>query len=119
YRGGGPALTDLLAGQVQVFFPPMVVAVGQVRAGKLRALAVTTAIAGNILCGSMLPRASARCRASVRESSCYQKVSVHIHGEIPKAGRPVACRAAYKEKPRWTRGLKLKARVAHFLHSAW
>jgi tripartite-type tricarboxylate transporter receptor subunit TctC len=43
YRGGGPALTDLLAGQVQVFFPPMVVAVGQVRASKLRALAVTTA----------------------------------------------------------------------------
>jgi tripartite-type tricarboxylate transporter receptor subunit TctC len=43
YRGGGPALTDLLAGQVQVFFPPMVVPVGQVRAGKLRALAVTTA----------------------------------------------------------------------------
>jgi tripartite-type tricarboxylate transporter receptor subunit TctC len=43
YRGGGPALTDLLAGQVQVFFPPMVVPVGQVRAGKLRALAVTNA----------------------------------------------------------------------------
>ena len=43
YRGGGLALTDLLAGQVQVFFPPMVVPVGQVRAGKLRALAVTTA----------------------------------------------------------------------------
>jgi tripartite-type tricarboxylate transporter receptor subunit TctC len=42
YRGGGPALTDLLAGQVQVFFPPMVVPVGQIRAGKLRALAVTT-----------------------------------------------------------------------------
>jgi tripartite-type tricarboxylate transporter receptor subunit TctC len=43
YRGGGTALTDLLAGQVQVFFPPMVVPIGQVRAGKLRALAVTTA----------------------------------------------------------------------------
>jgi tripartite-type tricarboxylate transporter receptor subunit TctC len=43
YRGGGPALTDLLAGQVQVFFPPMVVPIGQIRAGKLRALAVTTA----------------------------------------------------------------------------
>jgi tripartite-type tricarboxylate transporter receptor subunit TctC len=40
---GGPALTDLLAGQVQVFFPPIVVPIGQVRAGKLRALAVTTA----------------------------------------------------------------------------
>jgi tripartite-type tricarboxylate transporter receptor subunit TctC len=43
YRGGGPALTDLLAAQVQVFFPPMVVPIEQVRAGKLRALAVTTA----------------------------------------------------------------------------
>jgi tripartite-type tricarboxylate transporter receptor subunit TctC len=43
YRGGGPALADLLAGQVQVFFPPMVVPIGQVTAGKLRALAVTTA----------------------------------------------------------------------------
>ena len=38
YRGGGPALTDLLAGQVQVFFPPMVVPIGQVRAGKLQRL---------------------------------------------------------------------------------
>ena len=43
YRGGGPALSDLLAGQVQVFFPPMVVPIEQVRASKLRALAVTTA----------------------------------------------------------------------------
>jgi tripartite-type tricarboxylate transporter receptor subunit TctC len=43
YRGGGSALSDLLAGQVQVFFPPMVVPIEQVRAGKLRALAVTTA----------------------------------------------------------------------------
>jgi tripartite-type tricarboxylate transporter receptor subunit TctC len=43
YRGGGPALTDLLAGQVQVFFPPMVVPIAQVKAGKLPALAVTTA----------------------------------------------------------------------------
>ena len=34
----------LLAGQVQVSFPPMVVAIAQVKAGKLRALAVTTAI---------------------------------------------------------------------------
>ena len=49
YRGGGPALTDLLAGQVQVFFPPMVVPVGQIRAGKLRALAVTTATRSEVL----------------------------------------------------------------------
>jgi tripartite-type tricarboxylate transporter receptor subunit TctC len=43
YRGGGPALTDLLAGQVQVMFDPVGEAVGYIKAGKLRALAVTCA----------------------------------------------------------------------------
>src|SRR6516165_2755657 len=43
YRGGGPALTDLLGGQVQVYFPTTVASIGYIRAGRLRALAVTTA----------------------------------------------------------------------------
>jgi len=43
YRGGGPALTDLLAGQVQVMFDPVGEAIGYIKAGKLRALAVTSA----------------------------------------------------------------------------
>ena len=43
YRGAGPALTDLLAGQVQVMFAFMTSSIEYVRAGKLRALAVTTA----------------------------------------------------------------------------
>ena len=43
YRGGGPALTDLLGGQVQVMFEPDVSSIEYIRAGKLRALAVTTA----------------------------------------------------------------------------
>ncbi len=43
YRGGAPALTDLLAGQVQVYFCPTPAAIEYIRAGKLRALAVTTA----------------------------------------------------------------------------
>jgi tripartite-type tricarboxylate transporter receptor subunit TctC len=43
YRGGGPAMTDLLAGQVQVMFEGIALALGYVRAGRLRALAVTTA----------------------------------------------------------------------------
>ena len=43
YRGGGPALTDLLGGQVQVMFATTVSSIEYIRAGKLRALAVTTA----------------------------------------------------------------------------
>jgi tripartite-type tricarboxylate transporter receptor subunit TctC len=43
YRGAGPAMTDLLAGQVQVMFEGIALALGYIRAGRLRALAVTTA----------------------------------------------------------------------------
>ena len=43
YRGGAPAVTDLLGGQVQVIFAPLVEVLQQVRAGKLRALGITTA----------------------------------------------------------------------------
>jgi tripartite-type tricarboxylate transporter receptor subunit TctC len=42
YRGNGPALIDLLAGQVQVGFDTMPASIEYVRAGKLRALAVST-----------------------------------------------------------------------------
>ena len=43
YRGGGPALTDLLGGQVQVMFPGTVSSIEYIKTGRLRALAVTTA----------------------------------------------------------------------------
>src|SRR5262249_17260317 len=43
YRGQGPALADLLAGQVHVMFPNIVVSIESIRAGRLRALAVTAA----------------------------------------------------------------------------
>ncbi len=43
YRGGGPALTDLIAGQVQVMFATTISSIEYIKAGKLRALAVTTA----------------------------------------------------------------------------
>ncbi len=43
YRGTAPALADVMAGQVQLMFAPMVGAQVQVRAGKLRALGVTSA----------------------------------------------------------------------------
>jgi tripartite-type tricarboxylate transporter receptor subunit TctC len=43
YRGLGPAMTDLLGGQVQVIFQSVPTAIEYIKAGKLRALAVTTA----------------------------------------------------------------------------
>ena len=43
YRGGGPALKDLLGGQVQVYFAPTVTSIEYIKAGRLRALAVTGA----------------------------------------------------------------------------
>jgi tripartite-type tricarboxylate transporter receptor subunit TctC len=43
YRGSAPALTDLIGGQVQVMFDALLSSIAQIRAGKLRPLAVTTA----------------------------------------------------------------------------
>jgi tripartite-type tricarboxylate transporter receptor subunit TctC len=51
YRGGGPAVTDLIAGQVQVMFATTVESIGYIRAGRLRALAVTTATRSDALPG--------------------------------------------------------------------
>jgi tripartite-type tricarboxylate transporter receptor subunit TctC len=43
YRGPGPAFTDLMSGEVQVMFGALPVAIGYIRAGELRALAITSA----------------------------------------------------------------------------
>jgi tripartite-type tricarboxylate transporter receptor subunit TctC len=43
YKGGGPALAEVLAGQVQALFSIALAATPQIRAGKLRALAITSA----------------------------------------------------------------------------
>ena len=49
YRGDGPAMIDLIGGQVQVGFATMVASIAYIRAGKLRPLAVTTAARSPIL----------------------------------------------------------------------
>jgi tripartite-type tricarboxylate transporter receptor subunit TctC len=43
YRGGAPAITDLIGGQVQVYFSPLPESIETIKAGKVRALAVSTA----------------------------------------------------------------------------
>jgi tripartite-type tricarboxylate transporter receptor subunit TctC len=61
YRGGAPALTDLIAGQVQVMFEAMPSCIEYIRASKVRALAVTTATRSDVLpdiptVGDVLPK---------------------------------------------------------------
>ena len=49
YRGGAPAMTDLLAGQVQVMFDTLATSIEHIRSDKLRALAVTSATRVDVL----------------------------------------------------------------------
>ena len=49
YRGGAPALTDLIAGQVQMMFVGPAASIDYIRTGKLHALAVTTATRSEVL----------------------------------------------------------------------
>jgi len=49
YRGSGPALGDLLGGQVQVMFDGVASSIEYIRAGKLHALAVTTVTRSDVL----------------------------------------------------------------------
>jgi tripartite-type tricarboxylate transporter receptor subunit TctC len=51
YRGGGPAISDLIGGQVQLLFDPMPSSIEHVRSGKIRALAVTSAARSDALPG--------------------------------------------------------------------
>ena len=85
YRGGGPALTDLLGGQVQVYFAISAGRLSYIRAGKLRALAVTTASALGSAC-----RTSRRLANSVPgyEASAWlghRRAEEHAHRDRREA----------------------------------
>ncbi len=49
YKGGAPAVADLIAGHVQVIFAPISESIQQIKSGKLRALAVTPAVRLDVL----------------------------------------------------------------------
>jgi tripartite-type tricarboxylate transporter receptor subunit TctC len=65
YRGSGPALTDVIGGQVQGMFDPLPSSIEYVRTSTLRPLAVTTAMRSEALPG----RAVQRCRLSLKYNS--------------------------------------------------
>jgi len=84
YRGGAAALTDLTGGQVQVFFPSTSLAIEQIRAGKLRPLAVTTA---HSLGGAARPPDRGRVRPRLRgERSAWRwRSQAHARGNYRQA----------------------------------
>jgi len=49
YRGGGPALNDVMAGQVPLFFANVASSLGHIQSGRLRALAVTSRVRSRVL----------------------------------------------------------------------
>jgi tripartite-type tricarboxylate transporter receptor subunit TctC len=69
YRSGGPALTDLLGGQMQVMFPTTVSSIEYIRAGRLRALAVTAATRSDALSAHQKPRQLRSSTSSTRRST--------------------------------------------------
>ena len=78
YRGGAPMFTDLLAGQVQVLFGPMPGSIEYIRAGKVRALAVTTADSLGGCCRTSRPW---RFRAGLRSERLarHRRTKEHAH----------------------------------------
>ena len=51
YKGGAPAITDLLGGQVQMFFAGLPPAIAHIKAGKIRAIAITTTTPSSLIPG--------------------------------------------------------------------
>ena len=78
YKGTGQALTDLIGGQVQIMFPTALIAVQQVRAGKLRAIGVTSAKRTGVL--PDVP--------TIAESGMPGFEAVSWHGVLAPAGTP-------------------------------
>ena len=97
----GPALTDLLGGQVQVMFATTVSSIEYIRAGRLRALAVTTATRSDV-CRTSRPWASS-CRATRRARGTASARQGH-------AGRDH--REAQQGDQRGLADPKMKARLA-------
>ena len=110
YKGGAPVMIDLIAGQVQVVFASAATAVPQSKAGKIRALAVTTARRSNAL--PDLPTVSESGLPGYEADNWYGFVTVaktphpiidKLHAELVKALQSADVRQALTNQ-----GLDLK-----------
>lgn len=80
YKGGGPALNDVIGGQVPLFFGNLASTLQHMQGGKLRALAVTSAKRSQILPG--VPTLS---EAGVKGAEIYEWNAVFVPSATPQA----------------------------------
>jgi tripartite-type tricarboxylate transporter receptor subunit TctC len=87
YRGGGPALTDLLSGQIQIFFSALTQMLPYVRDGRLRGLAVTSDTRSTL--APEIP--------TMVESGFDQFVTASVNFIVAPPGTPIAIRQQLSE----------------------
>jgi tripartite-type tricarboxylate transporter receptor subunit TctC len=80
YKGSGPALVDLIGGQVQLSFDTLPSVIGQIRNGKVRALAVTTARRN-----AQLPQVPTLAEAGVPQVEMTAWYGIYMPAATPKA----------------------------------
>ena len=102
YRGSAPALTDMISGQVQVMFDNMPPSLPHIRAGKLRALGVTTAMRSDAL--PDVP--------TVGETVAGYEASAFFGMAVPKGTPPEVIEKLNKEINAALADPKIKARLA-------
>jgi tripartite-type tricarboxylate transporter receptor subunit TctC len=80
YKGGGPALNDVIGGQVPLFFGNLASTLQHVQSGRLRALAVTSAKRSPIL-----PAVPSLAEAGVKGAEIYEWNAVFVPSATPQA----------------------------------
>lgn len=103
YTGSVPALTDIIAGRMDFMFVDVAVGLPQVRAGKLKALAVTGAKRSGLLpdvaaVGEVLPGLEFQAWQSIAgPNGMPADVQARLHGEINKALNTPEVRAQFAQ----------------------
>ena len=93
YRGGGPALNDVMGGQVPLFFANVASSLGHIQAGKLRPLAVTA----RVRCRA-LPEVPTMAEAGVKGHEVLEWNPVLAPAGLPAATKAELLRALTKSR---------------------
>ncbi|MEO6408428.1 MAG: tripartite tricarboxylate transporter substrate binding protein [Burkholderiaceae bacterium] len=104
YKGAGPAVNDLVAGQIQIMFAPIVAVLPQVKAGRLRALAVTSAARS---------AAAAEVPTLAESGLPGYEISSWFGLFAPSGTPPAVIERLYKESAKALQSADVRERFAH------